>query len=83
MILPFVILTIMIWFSNGKRMHYLEFPHDRAIPGDVEHQQHFAVMDNADLEELPNNFSICSSVHIEYNRDYFAHFVILKTMVKG
>ena len=73
----FLIFNVLIVFPYGQRMKYLEFPHNRTIPDDIERPQHFSVLDNSNLQELPEKFSICSSLHIEYNRGFLAHFVIL------
>lgn len=59
-----------------KQMKYLKFPHDRRIPDNLENPQHFAILKNENLPELPDQFSVCSSLNFEYYRDSLTFFVI-------
>ena len=56
----------------------LTFPSDQKIPEMLSEPRHFAVLQTEDPRPLPEQFSICSSILIEYVRDYLT-FLYLKS----
>ena len=74
-----ILLVIMGIAIEAKEdtFKYLKFPHDRKIPDFSNEFNHFALLDNMDLKPLPLQFSICSSVLVEYFRDYPTFFSIM------
>ena len=63
---------------NKKRMNYIEFPADRKIPDTkLEEQKHLAILVDEELETLPDQFSICSSIYMGYYRDSMIFFTIV------
>ena len=78
MIKMVLVVCVSIFLRSEEKSEYLRFPSERKIPEEVLQPQHYALLQKENLEELPEQFSICSSMLIEYFRDYPTFFVILK-----
>ena len=75
-VLVYLYFLMMTAYQETK-LRYIKFPQERKIPERIKKPQHFAVLNNDKLQQLPDCFSICSSLHIEYHRDYLTFLVIL------
>ena len=78
--MKYLLLALPIVFIARcvNSLHYLKFPSDRKIPDySVSEPKHFAIVQNTDLGPLPEQFSICTSISTEYNRDFQTFFAIM------
>ena len=67
LLLQSIILVILMTEQTFK---YVKFTSHRKIPDILTEPKHFALLNNEDLKPLPDQFSICSSLLIEYFRNY-------------
>ena len=73
-----VFVVIIIFVESEDALEYLKFPSDRKIPGKVPGPQHFALLQNENIDQLPEQFSICSSMSMDYFRGHPTFLIILK-----
>ena len=75
-----VLLVLLIFFNTlgENSLWYLKFPSNRKIPDySVSEPKHFANVQNNNLGTLSKQFSIWTSISVEYNRDFQTFFAIM------
>ena len=73
-----LVLLIFLIIQGANSLWYLKLPCNRKIPDySVSEPKHFAVVQNNNLGPPPKQFSICTSISVEYNRDFQTFFSIM------
>ena len=73
-----LLLLFFLAIYWSEQFRYLKFPSNRKIPETKKIEEHFALLKNDPSGELPDKFSICSSVFVGYFRDWTTFWTVLK-----